>query len=114
MFFVGYASFEDSNMDFSAALSLLKKPGERLCQAATKCVFTTSATAGSENVTVLSTSPAAQQPSLSRSPTSWWKRTGFPSAAARLSATSRDFSQRTPLLYPGQGSGSWPLAAAGS
>src|SRR5262245_23050193 len=97
MFFVRNASDAPWKMDRSASSLLLQKPAERLHQAATKFAFTTSATFLFENVTVLRTSPAAQQPSLSRSPTSWWKRIGFPSLIARSLAASRDFSHRIPL-----------------
>ena len=73
-----FSELLDNN--YSAALSkihssverlLLKNPGPRSCQAGTKFALTKAATRASENVTVLSRSPAAQQPSLLRSPTSW-------------------------------------------
>jgi len=66
-----------------------------LNQALTKFEFTTSATFGSENVTVLRMSAAAQHPPFSRLPTSWWNRIGFPSALARCFAASSEFSQMT-------------------
>src|SRR5262245_40633350 len=86
-------------MPFSVQNSVFTKPGPRLVQAATNFALTTSATRLSENVTVLSTSPAAQQPSAFMSPTSWWRSTGFPSFSAFLNASSTEASHFTPWLY---------------
>src|SRR5687768_14314748 len=84
----------------------LWKPGSRFTQVQMNFSLRTEATVASENVTVLVTLPAAQQPSLSKSPTRWKTRRSLRVSRALATAASIGNVHFTPSrLYWGQGRG---------